>query len=29
MDARKDETRQRRVKEAITMLEAGRRLGMK
>lgn len=29
MDARKDETRQRRVKEVITMLEAGRRLGMK
>jgi uncharacterized protein YdeI (YjbR/CyaY-like superfamily) len=29
MDAKKAETRQRRVKEVITMLEAGRRLGMK
>jgi uncharacterized protein YdeI (YjbR/CyaY-like superfamily) len=29
MDAKKTETRQRRVKEVITMLEEGRRLGMK
>lgn len=29
MDAKKTKTRQRRVKEVITMLEEGRRLGMK
>ena len=29
MDAKKTESRQRRVKEVITMLEAGRQLGMK